>query len=91
MTSWKEEGDGDGIATKNLGRALGGTIKNGWQLNHEDGKADCMSALEKGASVPAGCYIPDAIYFATNIGDDGLTAGKGTCIWVDYDSMGRMI
>ncbi|MBN2212387.1 MAG: RHS repeat-associated core domain-containing protein, partial [Sedimentisphaerales bacterium] len=91
MTSWTEEGEGDDdVAVKNLGRALGGTIKNGWQLNQENGNADCMHALETSTAVPGNCFIPDAVYFAANVGDPDLPADRGTCIWAAYDAMGRM-
>ncbi|MBN2525179.1 MAG: VCBS repeat-containing protein [Deltaproteobacteria bacterium] len=93
MTSWKEEGDSaNDVAVKNLGRALGETILNGWQLNQSTGKADCMYDWTETDSAPSkGCYIPDALYFASNIGPGGPVGGKGTCVWASYDSMGRMV
>ncbi|MCP3887163.1 MAG: hypothetical protein GY700_17185, partial [Propionibacteriaceae bacterium] len=68
---------------------LGGTIINGYQLNVAAG-SNCMNALESGTALPVGCYIPDALYFASNIGDEGVGAGRGTCTWVEYDVGGRM-
>ena len=91
MNSWTEAEDDGQVGRKNLGRALGGTIINGWQRNVSAGNEGCMYALEGSAEVPSGCYIPDALYFATNAGDEGVQDGEATCVWVDYDSMGRMV
>ena len=88
MTEWLDGEDSTGqVAAESFGRALG-RIENGYQLNVKSGNASCMNALASGDTVPAGCYIPEAIYFATNI--DDVSAGKGTCIWTDYNSAGQM-
>jgi len=83
MVSWAEEADAGGAAVANLGRALGGTIENGWQLN-----AGTQCGVDPAAT---GCFIPDAIYFATNVGDAGIPGGRGTCVWASYDASGRMV
>jgi len=91
MSTWTDDpiDEEDDPAVENLGRALGGTIKNGYQFNLENG---CdMDALGKGDPVSPDCRRPDALYFATNIGDLGVHPEKGTCVWVEYDNAGRMV
>ena len=87
MTEWKEDETTPNSDSK--GRALGGNILNGFQLN-EAALNGCNNYLDDNTSLPAAgsCYIPDAIYFASNIVEAG--AGRGTCVWVEYDTSGRM-
>ncbi|MCP4607045.1 MAG: hypothetical protein GY847_42120 [Proteobacteria bacterium] len=89
MTSWEEDG-ANVPDPQSLGRALGKTIVNGFQLNQGGG---CNSWLSTNNSLPpqGTCYIPDALYFASNIDpDSGPGAGRGTCVWVEYDQGSRM-
>ncbi|MDD5307398.1 MAG: RHS repeat-associated core domain-containing protein [Deltaproteobacteria bacterium] len=84
MTEWLEGGTGQ-AEHRNQGRALG-VITNGYALNLAGG---CnMSILSTGGAIPAGCFRPDALYFASNVDDAG--PGRGTCVWVEYDGAGRM-
>ena len=87
MTEWTE--DETTSNSDSQGRALGGDILNGFQLN-EAALNGCNNHLDGNESLPApgSCYIPDAIYFAGNIVEAG--AGRGTCVWVEYDTSGRM-
>ncbi|MCP4590669.1 MAG: hypothetical protein GY842_07990, partial [bacterium] len=88
MVEWTETDPGGYTEPKNLGRALGDVIQNGFQLNQLGGNASCMDQLYSSNSLPSGCYIPDALYFANNTGQAG--AGRGTCVWLEYDAGGRM-
>jgi hypothetical protein len=84
MTEWLDGEDSSGnMASTSLGRALG-RIENGYQLNQKTGNTACMNALAGGDTIPAGCYKPEAVYFASNT--DDLPDGQGTCIWASYDA-----
>ncbi|MCP4640031.1 MAG: hypothetical protein GY851_06350, partial [bacterium] len=89
MIEWTETDPGGYTEPKNLGRALGDVIQNGFQLNQLGGNTSCMDHLYDNNGLPTGCYIPDALYFAGNTNQSG--AGPGTCAWVEYDAGGRMI
>jgi RHS repeat-associated protein len=86
MIGWTED-ELDGAPSRSWGRALGSEIVNGWQLN----SAACNDWYSANAAPPAtgSCYLPDALYFASNIGD--VPAGRGTCVWAAYDEGGRLI
>lgn len=86
MTSWEDvPGSEEGRPKESLGRALGGTILNGYQLNELEGQTECMDSLATSLDLPqpSDCYIPDALYFATNVGDEGVGTNEGICIWAD--------
>ncbi|MDJ0765367.1 MAG: toxin TcdB middle/N-terminal domain-containing protein [Myxococcota bacterium] len=93
MTSWEEHGanipDPD-----SPGRALGQNIVNGFQLNQAGGCSMDWLAENHNLPPPGTCYIPDALYFSTNVDpnnpDIGPGHGRGTCVWVEYDAAGRM-
>jgi RHS repeat-associated protein len=88
LTSWTETSS-SGVSQKNFGRALGSRILNGAQLNQQAG-CDMNVLAQQGVLPPPGsCYLPDALYFASNIAEVG--ANRGTCIWVEYDPAGRMV
>lgn len=86
MAGWTEDASMPG--SDSLGRALGSRIVNGYQLNVAADNG-CMDALSSGPTLDPTCYKPDALYFATNV-DDGVGVGRGTCVWVKYDTAGRM-
>ncbi len=87
MTKWEEDWENAPNAN-NLGRALGSHIENGYQLNLANGCNMNWLATNNDLPPQGTCYIPDALYFANNIAEVG--AGRGTCIWVVYDTGGKM-
>lgn len=92
MTAWEEIGQPD---SHNWGRALGGKIVNGYQLNQQAGLSmDVLAGADWNDEIFGTFKKPDAIYFATNLfdsnGDQGVPAEKGRCIWARYDQAGQL-
>jgi hypothetical protein len=88
LTSWTETSE-HGVSQSNFGRALGSRIVNGAQLNEQAGCDMSAWAYAGALPSPETCYLPDALYFATNV--DEVGPNRGTCTWVEYDSGGRMV
>jgi RHS repeat-associated protein len=88
ITSWTETSS-SGVSQNSFGRALGSRILNGAQLNEQVSCNMSDWAYEGGLQAAGNCYLPDALYFASNIAEVG--PNRGTCIWVEYDQAGRMV